>query len=411
MLLRPHTRRPYLVPLRFSHLAIAAACAISAACGAGSFGTSSAGSRGNGNGNGNGSTFPTTTAPGDPNEGATEDPLGGPPPISTNPNEAATNPNGGGNLAPGGMGELTGPAEVSKDGDGNYLVGPNFTPDPNLTGLQPGVEAGTWSTFHVPGANSNYYTGTAEGVNPSVTINRQVQVFVPSQYQAGTNAPLLVVMDGSDFQYTLNTTLPNLIESGALPPLVAVTVSAGSPAGTYNERSYEYDVVSTRWSDYVENEILPLVESNYKVKLTKNPALRGTLGGSSGGAAALSMGWLHPDRYTRLVTFSGSFVKLWPTTDYPEGHWFFANGGITKVDKKNLRISLQVSQNDINAGSGEDNDWLLANKNVAAALNAKGYHYRYTYVVGGGHEEAGALSQCIPSQLAWAWRGWQQSTP
>lgn len=353
-------------------------------------GTSGSANDGNGNS--------STAGPGSPNAGNA--PGGGNTSSGANPND--------GNAAP------PGPAEVSSEGDGNYTVGTSFTVDPNLAGLLDGNPGGKWTTFYVPGANSNYFTGQMKdvpGLKQSVTINRQVQVFVPAQYEAGALAPLLVLMDGGDFQYTLKWTLPNLIAQGALPPLVAITVSAGSYAGTYNERSWEYDVVSTRWSDYVENEILPLVEQKAGIRLTKNPALRGVMGGSSGGSAGMTMVWLHPDRYTRAVLFSASLVKLWPTDGYPDGSWFYPAGAVANAERKNLRLSLTVGQNDLNAGSGGMTDWRLANQKTAAALVAKGYHTRFTTVKGGGHESPDALKQTTPTELAWAWRGWQQATP
>ena len=337
---------------------------------------------------------PNDVAPG------TADPNAAP---TTDPNKA-TDPNGG----------LQGPAEVSSQGDGNFVIGTSFSTDANLTGLLQGTPEGRWTTFYVPGANSNYYTGQMRdvpGLKQSVTINRQVQVFVPSQYKTGDLAPLLVLMDGGDFQYTVKTTLPNLIAQGALPPMVAITVSAGSAAGTYNQRSWEYDVVSTRWSDYVENEILPLVEEKAGVKITKNPALRGVMGCSSGGSAGMTMVWLHPDRYTRAFLLSASLVKLWPTDGYPDGSWHYPAGAVAAAERKNLRISLMVGENDLNAGSGSMTDWRLANIKTAGQLAAKGYHYRYTLVKGAGHNSAPALRQSVPTELAWAWRGWEKATP
>lgn len=370
-------------------------------------------------------------APSGATTGGTDDPNGdatAPPPTEANeptqapsPNDAlagTNNPNAtpatDPNKATNANGGLQGPTEVSSDGDGNFVIGTNFSTDANLTGLLPGTPEGRWTTFYVPGANSKYYTGQMRdvpGLKQSVTINRQVQVFVPAQYKAGDLAPLLVLMDGGDFQYTLKTTLPNLIAQGALPPLVAITVSAGSTAGTYNQRSWEYDVVSTRWSDYIENEILPLVEQNAGVKITKNPSLRGVMGGSSGGSAGMAMVWLHPDRYTRAFLFSASLVKLWPTDGYPDGSWYYPAGAVGAAAKKNLRISLMVGENDINAGSGSMTDWRLANIKTAGQLIAKGYHYRYTLVKGGAHESPAALRQNVPTELAWAWRGWTEATP
>jgi len=53
--------------------------------------------------------------------------------------------------------------------------------------------------------------------------------------------------------------------------------------------------MSGRYAEFVESEVLPLVESKCNVKLTKDPDGRATMGGSSGGSAALIMAWYHPE--------------------------------------------------------------------------------------------------------------------
>ena len=62
-----------------------------------------------------------------------------------------------------------------------------------------------------------------------------------------------------------------------------------------SERGLEYDTVSGKYAEFVEAEVLPKVEKNYGVKLTKDPDARMTLGGSSGGSASFTMAWFHPE--------------------------------------------------------------------------------------------------------------------
>ena len=44
------------------------------------------------------------------------------------------------------------------------------------------------------------------------------------------------------------------------------------------------------------------------ITFTDNPWSRATMGCSSGGAAALTMGWFRPDLFRRIITYSGTFV-------------------------------------------------------------------------------------------------------
>jgi len=50
-----------------------------------------------------------------------------------------------------------------------------------------------------------------------------------------------------------------------------------------HERGLEYDTMSALYGEWVENEVLPLVEAQAHVRLTHDPDGRAAMGGSSGG--------------------------------------------------------------------------------------------------------------------------------
>ncbi|MEP7053276.1 MAG: hypothetical protein ABJB12_23135 [Pseudomonadota bacterium] len=54
---------------------------------------------------------------------------------------------------------------------------------------------------------------------------------------------------------------------------------------------------------------------------------------------------------------------------------------------KPLQVFLDCSENDIGATAAESaqHNWVMANQRPAAALKAKGYHYRFTYAQALGH--------------------------
>ena len=56
--------------------------------------------------------------------------------------------------------------------------------------------------------------------------------------------------------------------------------------------------MSGLFAEYIETEVLPLVEKNCRVQLTGNPDGRAVMGNSSGGSAALIMAWYRTDLYT-----------------------------------------------------------------------------------------------------------------
>ena len=136
-------------------------------------------------------------------------------------------------------------------------------------------------------------------------------VYVPKQYVAGTVAPFIVGADGPD--PLLFTALDNLIAQKKVPPMIAISIANGSGDAQGSQRGLEYDTMSGRYAEFVETEVLPLVEQQFNVKLTKDPKARATMGCSSGGSAALSMAWYRTDLYHRVLTYSGTYVnQQWP---------------------------------------------------------------------------------------------------
>ena len=277
---------------------------------------------------------------------------------------------------------------------------------------------------------------------------RSVWAYVPTQYVAGTPAPFIVAHDGGWAVWfgtmaphtpgagtgallpgtaNLPRILDNLISAGKLPKLVAIFADNGGGDAEGSERGLEYDTVSGRFAEFVDQEVLPRVVSEAKTQLslelalTKDPQGRATMGGSSGGAATFSMLWFHPDLFARAITFSGTFVRQASPVDpmYPHGCWAYhdydpydataPNGVIVKEPTvKPIRVWHEVGQNDLAAGSGASSyrDFRLANQRMAASLKLKGYHYHLDLVMGAGHVDGNAIAQTLPGALLWLWRGY-----
>jgi iron(III)-enterobactin esterase len=224
--------------------------------------------------------------------------------------------------------------------DGNFIIGPTHNPAPELT-EHPGVPHGAVYEFTMNSADSKFYPGiardpdtfgTPDPTNPAKLVvttshpapyTRRVAVYVPKQYVAGKVAPFIVGADGPDPM--LFTALDNLIAEHKLPVMIAISISNGGGDAQGSERGLEYDTMSGRYAEFVENEVLPLVEATYRVKLTGDPDGRATMRGSSGGACAMIMAWYHPDLYHRVLSYSGTFInQQWPSNPQtPHGAWGF----------------------------------------------------------------------------------------
>ena len=210
-----------------------------------------------------------------------------------------------------------------------------------------------------------------------------------------------------------------------IPPFIAVAVQNGGNNSKGSERGLEYDTMSDRYARFIHLEVLPAVAANASIRaaypnirITQDPNGRAAIGCSSGGAAALTMGWFRPDLFRRLVTYSGTFVDEQDDDApeeamYPFGAWEYHSSKslIANSEKKELRIFLNVNENDLSVNDPESthHNWLMANQRTAAALMAKGYHYRYVFGRGRGHCDGGVIGSTLADALIWVWRGYQPS--
>jgi enterochelin esterase-like enzyme len=297
---------------------------------------------------------------------------------------------------------------------------------------QAGVPQGDVNNFTMSSADSKIYPGIARDpgtfgtpdpndparlivtTSHSAPYTRRVSVYVPKQYVPGTEAPFLVGADGPD--RLLFTALDNLIAQHRVPVMIAISIGNGSGDAQGSERGLEYDTMSGLYAEWVEKEVLPLVEKQYNVKLTKDPDGRATMGGSSGGSCALIMAWYHPELYHRVLTYSGTYVnQQWPSNPQtPHGAWEFHEHLIPNTSAKPLRIWMEVGDRDNynpNVMRDDMHDWVLANENMAKALAAKGYHYQFVFARNAGHTDGAVKQQTLPEALEYLWQGYPIASP
>jgi iron(III)-enterobactin esterase len=322
--------------------------------------------------------------------------------------------------------ELPDDTNAPADADGNFILGPTHTPAPEMT-VQAGVPQGKIYEFTMSSADSKIYPGiardagtfgTPDPTDPAKLIvttshpapyTRHVSVYVPAQYVPGTEAPFIVGADGPDRM--MFTALDNLIAEHKVPVEVAISIGNGSGDAQGSERGLEYDTMSGRYAEFVETEVLPLVEAQAHVKLTHDPEGRVATGGSSGGSCALIMAWCHPEWYHRVLTYSGTYVnQQWPSDPkYPHGAWGFHERLIPHSPRKPIRLWMEVGDRDLlNPNAMRDNmhDWVLANEKMARVLAAKGYHYQFVFARNAGHVDHATRLQTLPEALEWLWQGY-----
>jgi iron(III)-enterobactin esterase len=311
--------------------------------------------------------------------------------------------------------------------DGNFIIGPTYVAAPDMTDSTPN---GSVIEFTMNSSDSKIYPGiardagtfgTADPADPAKLIvttshpapyTRKAAVYVPKQYVSGSVAPFIVGADGPD--RLLFSVLDGLIALHKLPVMIAISIGNGSGDAQGSERGLEYDTMSGVYAEFVEKEVLPLVEAQAHVKLTKDPDGRATMGGSSGGSCALIMAWYHPELYHRVLTYSGTFInQQWPyNPQTPHGAWEFHEHLIPDGPAKPIRLWMEVGDRDLfNPNVMRDNmhDWVLANERMAKVLADKGYRYQFVFARNAGHVDRAVRQQTLPEALEYLWQGYTAS--
>jgi enterochelin esterase family protein len=392
------------------------------ATGAGGSGTGAAGTMGRGGaiGSGGGSGGSGERPPDASSSGTTSS--GG---TSTTPVDGGAGKGAAG--AMGGTGGATYPiGDPGTTGDGDLTINPPYATDPDLT--DKGNAKGKSFHFTMDSTKSALFKGddstlTAANRHPFM---RGIDVYVPALYKDGTAAPVLVIQDGPGELGLVKNALDNLTISKdpvrKLPAFVAVAVQNGGSDSKGSERGLEYDTMSDRYARFIQTEVFPAVVTNSQIKaaypnlsFTDNPEGKAALGCSSGGAAALTMGWFRPDLFRRIVTYSGTFVAqqndIAPEQAmFPDGAWDYHSelALIANNPRKDLRVFLNANENDLGSTQPESghHNWVIANQRTAAALQAKGYHHRFVFAKGVGHCDGSVRNKTLADSLVWVWRGY-----
>lgn len=310
--------------------------------------------------------------------------------------------------------------------DGNFVIGPTHAVAAELA--SPDLRNGTVIEFTMKSEDSKIYPGiardahtfgTVDPANPGKLVvttshpapyTRKVAVYVPKQYAPDGVAPFIIGTDGPDRM--LFTALDALIAQRKIPVMIGISVANGGGDAQGSERGLEYDTMSGLYAEFVEKEVLPAVEKQAHVRLTKDPDGRATMGYSSGGACALIMAWYHPELFRRVLSYSGTFVnQQWPfNPEIPHGAWEFHEHLIPESAAKPIRIWMEVGDRDLlNPNVMRDNmhDWVVANENMAKVLAAKGYHYQFVFARNALHVDRAVRQQTLPEALEYVWQDYQ----
>lgn len=226
---------------------------------------------------------------------------------------------------------------------------------------------------------------------------REYWVYVPAQYDGSQPACVHVNQDG--VQFNLPAVMDQLIAAKQMPVTIGVFVMYGhvkaldDKAQDRFNRSYEYDGLGDNYARFLLDELLPHIERELKLNLSKNGNDRSIGGSSSGAICAFTAAWERPDAFSRVLSAIGTYVSLRGGNEYPSL--------IRKYEPKPIRIFLQDGSADQNIYGG---DWWMANQEMERALTFAGYEANHAW--GSDGHSAKHMTEICADAMRWLWKDW-----
>jgi len=270
---------------------------------------------------------------------------------------------------------------------------------------------------------------------------RQLEVFVPAGVDTSKGSPFMIFLDGvfgedmgqvapffrlarklcccfcpraggtTADSISFMHTMDNLFEEKQLEPMVCIFLNPGPQDETCiwgTQRNLEYDAVNNKFTDFVEQEVLPFVSEKCGLLLATDPDQRAVFGSSSGANAAITMGFT--GRFNRLIVLSPSCVNVgYPyNPEVPLQGWDYHSGKelIKNRDKvEGLRVVVFTNELDLCYQSDVKHhfNWVAAALRTAKALKEKGYPCLHIFAKQGIHVDPRSMAQCFPDAVKWVW--------
>lgn len=151
----------------------------------------------------------------------------------------------------------------------------------------------------------------------------RLSILIPPGYYAGqAYYPVLYLNDGQDIAaLSLESTIEEMLAAGKIPPFITVGIHATADRLSIYGTAQQTDFAgrgdkAAAYTRFVLDELKPYLATTYRIQ--PEAASQYLAGCSLGGLSAMDIMWHHPEAFSRVGVFSGSF--WWRSRDIGAGY-------------------------------------------------------------------------------------------
>jgi enterochelin esterase-like enzyme len=233
--------------------------------------------------------------------------------------------------------------------------------------------------------------------------------------EIGLETSLLLINDGQELgRLGLADILEELDRRESIDPLLCVGIHAGTARkmeyGTAGRPSYQgWGNSAGAYSRFVMEELIPAIRMRFGVRSFREKAFAGF---SLGALSAMDIVWKHPQEFTALGCFSGSF--WWRKKDKNDPEYDEQRDRIMHDEVRKgryypwLKFFFECGTEDEQEDRNHNGviDSIDDTQDLIGELVRKGYDpkkdIRYLEI-GGGKHDVGTWAKAMPEFLLWGW--------
>lgn len=241
----------------------------------------------------------------------------------------------------------------------------------------------------------------------------KLDVYLPKDIQNPAEITLLIINDGQDMDTLgLAPMLNELLEEDAITPILAVGIHCNEyrklEYGTADVLDYQMFGSRARFHrKFILRELIPYISDTYNLPIFKETALAGF---SLGGLSAMDIAWKHPEIFSKVGIFSGSF--WWRSKALHQGY----NEETDRIMHQLIREGNYHEGQQFFFEAGAQDETMDRNKNgiidsiddtmgIIEELEKKGYDHNSIFYLEleDGHHDVPTWGLAMPTFLKWGW--------